>query len=75
MISTGGYNSNFDAVLGVPVQELIVDKDLIDTKVCVNQCLITKYHFRASYCSTYISDYNAYLDKKEALNTFSREFK
>jgi hypothetical protein len=28
MISTGGYDPNFDAILHIPVQELIIDKHL-----------------------------------------------
>jgi hypothetical protein len=74
MVSTSGYNSDFDAVLGVPVQELIVDENLIENKASVSHCMVKQYHFTASYRSTGRSVYVADLHN-EIWDTFSNEFK
>jgi hypothetical protein len=40
MISTGRYDPNFDAILHIPVQELIIDKHLLKRIQVVN-CSLT----------------------------------
>lgn len=38
MVSSGRYNPNFDSILRIPIQKLIIDKDLQKKDSIVNHC-------------------------------------